>query len=77
MKTLFTFAQGYLTKASVGLGSVVIIAEKVIGFVNGEQFQSLLHAGNETWSAVLLFGSLVGATWGAFRASIGYAGNTK
>lgn len=77
MKTLFTVAQGYLTKASVGVGSAVILAEKVIAFANGEQVQSLLNAGQETWSAVLLFASLVGATWGAFRASIGYAGNQK
>lgn len=77
MKTLFTFAQGYLTKAGIGVGSAVVLIENANAFFNGDQFQSFLVAGQETWSAVALFGSLAVTVWGAFRASIGYAGNTK
>jgi hypothetical protein len=77
MKPLFTVAQGYLTKAGVGVGAGFILLEKVINFINGEEFATLANVGQETWASLGVLGSLVITTWGAFRASINYAGKTK
>ena len=77
MKLLFTVAQGYLTKFGLASASLITLVENVIAFVNGDEFQTLLTVGQETWSALGILASLAVTTWGGFRASINYNGHTK